>query len=59
MLAGMGGGGAFAAWKFAEVPGWIWGLGLLTAFLSWAFYTRGQWDKDGNGVPDFMQKKSP
>lgn len=58
-IAGLGGGSAFAAWKFAEVPGWIWGLGLVMAFMSWAFYTRGQWDSDGNGVPDFMQKKSP
>lgn len=58
-ISGLGGGGAFAAWKFAEVPGWICAVGCVTAFFSWAFYIRGQWDKDGDGIPDALQKKSP
>jgi hypothetical protein len=50
---------AFLAWKFAEVSPWAWlgvliGVGLLVLG-----YKRAEWDKDGDNVPDFLQKNRP
>lgn len=50
---------AFAAWKFAEVPSWLWACVIVGVLLLIAGYKRAEWDKDGNGVPDFIQKKQP
>jgi hypothetical protein len=54
----LGGGGAFAAWKIADVPSWLWAVGVLMALVAAFFYMRGQWDADGNGVPDILEKKT-
>ena len=50
---------AFAAWKFADVPAWIWMvvLGLVGAMA--LGYKRSDWDKDHDGIPDFLQKPKP
>lgn len=56
-IAVLGGGGALVAWKVAEVPWWVCGFGVLLALVGWAFYTRGSWDANGNGTPDFLEKK--
>jgi hypothetical protein len=50
---------AFAAWKFAEVPAWLWGAVIVVVLLLVAGYKRAEWDRDGNGVPDFLQKPKP
>jgi hypothetical protein len=45
------------AWKVAEVPWW----GFLGIFLVvgaiMAGYKRAEWDRDGNGLPDFLERK--
>ncbi len=49
---------AFAAWKFAEVPGWLWFAVIAVVGLLAAGYKRAEWDKNGDGIPDFLQKKT-
>lgn len=50
---------AFAAWKFAEVPAWIWlvVIGIVGALA--LGYKRAEWDKDGDGIPDILESKKP
>jgi hypothetical protein len=48
---------AFAGWKFSEVPSWILGAIVAVAVLGALFYKRGEWDANGNGVPDVLEKK--
>lgn len=44
------------AWKFAEIP-WQATLGVVVLVVVMImFYKRGQWDKDGDGIPDLLQK---
>ncbi len=50
---------AFAAWKFAEVPAWLWGAVIVVVLLLVAGYKRAEWDKDHDGIPDFLQKSKP
>ena len=45
------------AWKMAEIPAWLWGVVLIGVAILVAGYKRAEWDKDGNGTPDFLQKK--
>lgn len=47
---------AFAAWKFADVPSWAWALVLGVVALLALGYKRAEWDKNGDGVPDILQK---
>lgn len=48
---------AFAAWKFADVPSWIW-IAIIGVVAAMALgYKRAEWDKDGDGIPDFLEKK--
>lgn len=48
---------AFASWKLADIPSWIWLLGGIGALLALG-YKRAEWDKDGDGTPDIIQKKT-
>ncbi len=45
------------AWKFAEIPWWasLLVIGLVSVMI--LFYKRGEWDRDGDNVPDVFQKK--
>ena len=47
---------AGASWKLADIPSWIWlvALGVFGALA--AGYKRAELDKDGDGVPDVLQK---
>jgi hypothetical protein len=48
---------AFAGWKFAEVPAWLWLVALGIAALIVAVYKRAEWDKNGDGIPDVLQSR--
>lgn len=56
---GMGAGAIilFAAWKFSEVPWWasLIVVGIVAAMA--LGYKRAEWDKNGDGIPDILQKK--
>jgi len=47
---------AFAAWKFSEVPAWIWAvvIGIVAAMAMG--YKRADMDKNKDGIPDILQK---
>lgn len=45
------------SWKLAEVPAWIWLCILAVVALMIAGYKRAEWDKNGDGIPDFAQRK--
>lgn len=47
---------AFAAWKFAEVPAWLWFVVVVAVVLLALGYKRAEWDKNGDGIPDALQK---
>ncbi len=51
-------GAVFAglSWKLAAIPAWIWlaVLGIVAALI--AGYKRAEWDKDKDGIPDFLEK---
>jgi hypothetical protein len=55
----MAGALAFGAWKFAEIPAWIWIVVLGVVGAMALGYKRAEWDRDGDGIPDFLQRKSP
>lgn len=50
----------FLAWHSSGLPSWFWmlGIGLLIAGAAVMLgYKRAEWDADGDGIPDAMQKK--
>ncbi len=47
---------AFASWKFAEIPAWLWLCVLAGVGMMILGYKRAEWDKDGDGIPDILQK---
>ncbi len=49
---------AFAAWKVADIPAWLWlvALGVVAALA--LGYKRAEWDRDGDGIPDALQRPS-
>ena len=47
---------AGVAWKVAEVPWWAFAVVIVLAGLGVCFYKRGQWDANGNGIPDILEK---
>lgn len=47
---------AFASWKLAEVPAWLWMVALGVVALLVAGYKRAEWDKNNDGIPDVLQK---
>lgn len=47
------------AWKLADIPSWIWLLALGAVALLILGYKRAEWDKDGDGVPDLLQRQRP
>jgi hypothetical protein len=48
---------AGVAWKVSAVPPWVVGV-VVVAFGAIALgYKRAEWDKDGDGRPDFLQDK--
>lgn len=49
---------AFAAWKIADIPSWIWAVVIGGGILLALGYKRAEWDKDGDGTPDIIQKKT-
>jgi hypothetical protein len=50
---------AFAAWKLADVPSWLWLVALGIVALLALGYKRAEWDRDGDGIPDVFQKRKP
>lgn len=55
----IGGALAFASWKLADIPSWVW-LVVVGGFLAIAAgYKRAELDKDGDGIPDILQNKKP
>lgn len=55
-LAGVGSACFFAAWKLSDISPWVGGLFLVAAIAGVAFYKRAEWDANGDGVPDKLQK---
>lgn len=54
ILAGVVAG---VAWKVAAIPAWVVGV-VVVAFGAVALgYKRAEWDKDGDGVPDKLQRE--
>ena len=49
---------AAIAWKVAEVPWWAFAALLAVVALGIAFYKRAEWDANGNGIPDALEKKT-
>lgn len=47
---------AFAAWKLADVPSWLWFVAIAVVILLSLGYKRAEWDKNGDGIPDILQK---
>lgn len=47
---------AFAAWKFAEVPPWLWACVVVGVLLLIAGYKRAEWDANKDGIPDILQR---
>ena len=50
----------FAAWKLSGLPEWFWMCGVVllgAAGALWLGYKRGFEDKDGDGVPDALQRR--
>jgi hypothetical protein len=45
------------AWKLSEIPPWTWLIALGAAVLLVMGYKRAEWDKNGDGIPDILQKK--
>lgn len=45
----------FGAWKLADVPWWAGLLALVAGGALFLGYKRGEWDADGNGVPDYLE----
>lgn len=50
---------AFAAWRFSEIPAWLFVIGVVLCGLVAAGYKRAEWDKNGNGVPDILERRQP
>lgn len=48
---------AFAAWKLADVPSWLWFVAVAVVGLLALGYKRAEWDKDSDGIPDFLEGK--
>lgn len=55
-LAGVGSACFFAAWKLSDISPWVGGLFLVAAIAGVAFYKRAEWDANGDGIPDKLQK---
>ncbi len=47
---------AGASWKLSEVPSWLWAIALSIAAILAMGYKRAQWDQNGDGIPDVLQK---
>jgi len=50
---------AFGAWKLSEIPSWIWVVAIAIMAAKALGYKRAQWDTDGDGIPDILQKPKP
>lgn len=48
---------AFAAWKFAEIPAWLWAVAVLVMAVLALGYKRAEWDANKDFIPDILQKK--
>lgn len=49
----------FAAWKFSEMPPWVGLTVLVGGGAIMLGYKRAEWDANGDGIPDVLQKKTP
>lgn len=47
------------AWKLSDVPWWLWLLVLGVVVVLILGYKRAEWDKDKDGIPDALQRKTP
>lgn len=47
---------AFASWKLAEIPTWIWFAVIVVAGGVILGYKRAEWDANGDGIPDALQR---
>lgn len=56
--AGIGAAFALAAWKFAELPAWLWLAAFAVFGAMAAGYKRAEWDKDGDGIPDILKSRA-
>jgi hypothetical protein len=48
---------AFAAWKLAEVPAWLWLVAIGIMAVLALGYKRAEWDANKDLIPDVLQKK--
>ncbi len=52
----MGAALAGAAWKFSAIPSWIFAVAIGACALIAIGYKRAEWDKDGDGIPDILER---
>lgn len=50
---------AGVAWKVAEIPWWAFLAVIGGVVLVVLGYKRAEWDQDGDGIPDVLQRKKP
>lgn len=48
---------AFVAWKVSALPQWIFLVPIGIMGAKALGYKRAEWDKDGDGIPDLLEKK--
>lgn len=48
---------AFGAWKFDQIPQWIFAVVIGAVALIALGYKRSEWDANHNGIPDVLEKK--
>lgn len=46
---------ALAAWKFSEIPAWLWFIAIAVVVFLALGYKRAEWDANGDGIPDTLQ----
>jgi hypothetical protein len=49
---------AFVAWKFSALPAWLFLLPIALMAAKALGYKRAEWDANGDGVPDLLQRKT-
>lgn len=54
--AGIGSALTFAAWKLSDIPAWAGAVLLLVVGLVALGYKKGEIDKNGDGIPDILQR---
>lgn len=44
------------SWKLSDIPSWLWAAIIGCVVVLILGYKRAEWDKDNDGIPDFLQR---